>query len=89
LLHRLLSNLCEHASVLITTDLDFTEWSSLCGDPKITKALLDRLHRHCRIVATGSESIRFKRSTTGAAKRSSARDQAHRSARTAASVDCQ
>jgi len=52
----------EKRSVLVTSNLAFSEWPKvLGGDDKLTAALLDRLTDHATIISTKGKSYRMRR----------------------------
>ena len=52
----------ERGSLLITSNLAFSEWVQVFQGERMTAALLDRLTHHCHIFEMNGESYRFKQS---------------------------
>jgi len=61
LLLQVITERAEKASVIITTNLPFSEWTKVFTNARLCKALLDRLTDRAHIVETGNDSYRFKR----------------------------
>jgi hypothetical protein len=57
----------ERGTLIITTNLPFSEWPQVFPSARLCKALLDRITDRAHIIETGVESYRFKR--TVAAKK--------------------
>ena len=52
----------ERQSLIMTTNLDFSQWPQVFGSEQLTGALLDRLTHHAHILAMNGESFRFRES---------------------------
>jgi DNA replication protein DnaC len=60
-LFQVISDRAEKAALIITTNLPFSEWTTVFPNPRLCKALLDRITDRAHIVETGTESFRFRR----------------------------
>jgi DNA replication protein DnaC len=60
LVFQVLSERHERASLIITTNLAFSEWTKVFPDPRLAKAVVDRLTHRAHIIDTGNESWRFR-----------------------------
>jgi DNA replication protein DnaC len=60
LLFRVFADRYERASMLVTSNLPFSEWNQIFQGERMTAALLDRLTHHCQIFEMNSESYRFR-----------------------------
>jgi DNA replication protein DnaC len=72
LLFQVISERAEKASVMITTNLPFSEWTKVFTNARLCKAMLDRLTDRAHIVETGTESYRFRRTMERRAGRATA-----------------
>jgi DNA replication protein DnaC len=61
LLFQVLSGRAERAAVSITTNLPFSEWTTMFPNARLCKAMLDGLTDQAHLIETGSESYRFRR----------------------------
>jgi DNA replication protein DnaC len=63
LMFQVIADRAEKAAVIVTTNLPFSEWSQVIPNPRLCKALIDRLTDRAHIITTGSDSYRFRRTT--------------------------
>jgi DNA replication protein DnaC len=68
LLFQVFADRYERASLLVTSNLPFSEWHQIFQGERMTAALLDRLTHRCHIFEMNSESYRFRESMKAKAK---------------------
>jgi DNA replication protein DnaC len=61
LLFQVVAERAEKAAVIVTTNLPFSEWTQVFPNPRLCKAILDRLTDRAHIIETGTDSYRFRR----------------------------
>ena len=60
-LFQVIAERAERAAIIVTTNLPFSEWTTVFPNPRLCKALLDRITDRAHIIETGTESFRFRR----------------------------
>lgn len=70
LLFQVFADRYERKSLLLTSNLAFSEWTTIFHGERMTAALLDRLTHHCQIFEMNGESYRFRESMKNKRKKS-------------------
>lgn len=60
-LFQVIAERAERAALIVTTNLPFSEWTQVFPNPRLCKALLDRVTDRAHIIETGTDSYRFRR----------------------------
>lgn len=60
LLFQVISMCYESKSIIVTTNLQFSQWNNVFGDPILTEAVIDRLIHHSHLIIFKGESHRYK-----------------------------
>jgi DNA replication protein DnaC len=78
-LYQVVSERAERAALIVTTNLSFSEWTQVFANPRLCKAMVDRVTDRAHIIETGKESYRFRRTLEARKKKARAggRDESH------------
>jgi DNA replication protein DnaC len=68
-LFQVIAKRAERATRIVTTNLPFSEWEQVLPNPRLCKALLNRVSDRAHILETGTESYRFRRTVEGRQKK--------------------
>ncbi|MGH2833411.1 MAG: IS21-like element helper ATPase IstB [Solirubrobacteraceae bacterium] len=69
LVFQVISERNERASLIVTTNLPFGEWTKVFPDARLAKAVVDRITHRAHIIDTGTESWRFRHGLARTKKR--------------------
>jgi DNA replication protein DnaC len=61
LIFQILADRAEKSTFILTTNLSFSEWTSVFPNARLCRAILDRVTDRAAIIDTGKESYRFRR----------------------------
>jgi DNA replication protein DnaC len=71
-LYQVVSERAERAALIVTTNLSFSEWTQVFANPRLCKAMVDRVTDRAHIIDTGKESYRFRRTLEARKKKTRA-----------------
>jgi DNA replication protein DnaC len=60
LVFQVISERDERGSLIVTSNLTFGEWTKVFPDPRMAKAVVDRITHRAHIIDTGTDSWRFR-----------------------------
>jgi DNA replication protein DnaC len=60
LVFQVVSERNERGALIVTTNLPFGDWTKVFPDPRLAKAVVDRITHRAHIIDTGTESWRFR-----------------------------
>ncbi len=69
LVFQVLSERHERGALIITTNLPFGEWTKVFPDPRLAKAVVDRITHRAHIIDTGNDLWRFRHGLHAASAR--------------------
>ena len=61
LMFQIIADRVEKAALIVTTNLPFSEWGQVFPNPRLCKAVLDRVTDRAHIIESGDTSYRFRR----------------------------
>lgn len=67
LMFQVFSERTEKRALVVTTNLPFSEWTSIFPEPRLCRAVVDRLTHRATIIETGRKSIRLEEALERAA----------------------
>jgi hypothetical protein len=65
-LFQVIAERAEKAAVIVTTNLPFSEWTTVIPNARLCNALIDSITDRANIIETGTESYRFRRTLRSA-----------------------